>query len=158
MTVALYARRKGWPLDEVTVRLRHSRVHAADCDHCETKEGRIDRLEWSFQFSGVLSAEQRTSCWRSLRCVPSIELSARRSTSARPFSLRTTPPGRRPLRADDPQRRPPWIGHRPAVVCSRGGITGGLQAARRGRRVVDRRHHELPFKQPGLVGRCGGTE
>jgi len=60
MTVALYARRKGWPLDEVTVRLRHSRVHAADCDHCETKEGRIDRLEWSFQFSGVLSAEQRT--------------------------------------------------------------------------------------------------
>ncbi len=60
MTVALYARRKGWPLEDVTVRLRHSRIHAADCAECETKEGRIDRLEWSFQFSGVLSADQRT--------------------------------------------------------------------------------------------------
>src|SRR5574339_513614 len=39
MTVALYARRKGWPLAEVTVRLRHSRIHAKDCAECETKEG-----------------------------------------------------------------------------------------------------------------------
>ena len=59
MTVALYARRKGWSLQEVTVRLRHSRVHAADCTDCETKEGRIDRIEWWFQFSGDLTGEQR---------------------------------------------------------------------------------------------------
>jgi putative redox protein len=31
MTVALYARRKGWPLAEVAIRLGQSRVHAADC-------------------------------------------------------------------------------------------------------------------------------
>ncbi len=60
MTVALYARRKGWPLQEVTVRLRHSRVHAVDCAECETKEGRIDRIEWWFQLSGNLADEQRT--------------------------------------------------------------------------------------------------
>ena len=60
MTVALYARRKGWPLQDVTVRLRHSRVHAVDCVECETKEGHIDRIEWRFQFDGELTDEQRT--------------------------------------------------------------------------------------------------
>ena len=52
MTVALYARHKGWPLQDVTVRLRHSRVHAVDCAECETKEGHIDRSQWWFQLSG----------------------------------------------------------------------------------------------------------
>lgn len=60
MTVALYARRKGWPLDAVTVRLSHSRIHAADCAECETKAGRLDRVEWTLQFDGDLTAEQRT--------------------------------------------------------------------------------------------------
>ena len=59
MTIALYARRKGWPLTEVTVRLRHSRIHAVDCAECETKEGRLDRIEWSFRLDGNLSGEQR---------------------------------------------------------------------------------------------------
>lgn len=60
MTIGLYARRKQWPLDRVTVRLRHSRVHAADCEHCETKEGSIDRIERDIELAGALSAEQRT--------------------------------------------------------------------------------------------------
>ena len=60
MTVALYARRKGWPLDETIVQLRHSRIHAADCAHCETKAGRLDRVEWTLQFEGALTAAQRT--------------------------------------------------------------------------------------------------
>ena len=59
MTIALYARRKGWPLTEVTVQLRHSRIHAEDCAECETKEGRLDRIEWNFQLDGDLSDEQR---------------------------------------------------------------------------------------------------
>jgi putative redox protein len=59
MTVALYARRKAWPLEEVVVRLRHSRIHATDCAECETKAGQLDRVEWTFQFSGTLDAEQR---------------------------------------------------------------------------------------------------
>ena len=59
MTVALYARRKGWLLEQVIVRLQHSRIHAADCAECETKAGRLDRLEWTFQLSGALTGTQR---------------------------------------------------------------------------------------------------
>ena len=59
MTVALYARRKSWPLEAVTVRLRHSRIHAADCGDCETKEGMLDRIESDLEFAGPLSNEQR---------------------------------------------------------------------------------------------------
>ena len=59
MTVALYARRKEWPLEEVTVRLQHSRIHAADCAECETEVGRLDRIEWSLQFRGDLTPVQR---------------------------------------------------------------------------------------------------
>jgi putative redox protein len=60
MTLALYARRKGWPLDGVTVRLTHSRIHAADCADCETKEGKLDQIERELVLSGTLTAEQRT--------------------------------------------------------------------------------------------------
>ena len=60
MTLALYARRKGWPLDGVTVRLRHSRIHAQDCADCETKEGKLDQIEREIVLSGALDAAQRT--------------------------------------------------------------------------------------------------
>jgi uncharacterized OsmC-like protein len=59
MTVALYARRKAWPLEHVTVRLRHDRIHAADCAECETKAGRLDQVKWSLQLSGALTDVQR---------------------------------------------------------------------------------------------------
>jgi putative redox protein len=59
MTVALYARRKGWPLTEVTVHLRYFRIHAVDCAECETKEGYIDRIEWRVELGGELSDQQR---------------------------------------------------------------------------------------------------
>lgn len=59
MTIALYARRKSWPLEAITVRLRHSRVHAEDCADCETREGMLDRIELDIQLEGGLDAEQR---------------------------------------------------------------------------------------------------
>jgi uncharacterized OsmC-like protein len=59
MTVALYARRKAWPLEQVTVWLRHDKIHADDCADCETKAGRLDQVRWSLQLSGALTAEQR---------------------------------------------------------------------------------------------------
>jgi len=59
MTVGVYARRKGWPLEGVTVWLRHSRVHAADCADCETKSGMLDRIERDLRFAGPLTVEQR---------------------------------------------------------------------------------------------------
>ncbi len=59
MTIALYARRKQWPLEDVTVRLRHSRVHAQDCRDCDTKEGMLDEIASEISLRGELSAEQR---------------------------------------------------------------------------------------------------
>ena len=59
MTLALYARRKGWALTGVTVRLEHSRIHAVDCAECETKEGKIDRIEREIVLEGALTEEQR---------------------------------------------------------------------------------------------------
>jgi uncharacterized OsmC-like protein len=59
MTVGMYARRKAWPLESVTVRLRHSRIHAADCASCEAEEGMLDRIERDLQFIGALTDEQR---------------------------------------------------------------------------------------------------
>ena len=60
MTVTLYARRKGWPLERVIVRLRQSRIHAADCQECtHTTEGFVHRIERSVTFEGNLSEEQR---------------------------------------------------------------------------------------------------
>jgi putative redox protein len=60
MTVALYARRKGWPLEGMTVRLRHTQIHAVDCEECETKEGKIDRIEREITLDGALTEEQQT--------------------------------------------------------------------------------------------------
>jgi putative redox protein len=59
MTLRMYADRKGWPLEQIGVRLRHSRIHAADCAECETKEGQIDRIERELVLRGALSPEQR---------------------------------------------------------------------------------------------------
>jgi putative redox protein len=61
MTVTLYARRKQWPLETVSVRLRQNRIHVKDCKECtQTKEGYIHRIERSVTFTGPLSDEQRT--------------------------------------------------------------------------------------------------
>ena len=59
MTLALYARRKQWPLEGVEVRLRHDKIHAADCAECETTEGRLDRIERDIVLAGGLDGEQR---------------------------------------------------------------------------------------------------
>jgi putative redox protein len=60
MTMGMYARRKGWPLEEITVHLRHSKIHATDCAECETKEGMLDRIERDIHLGGPLSDEQRS--------------------------------------------------------------------------------------------------
>ena len=59
MTLRLYAERKTLPLDQVTVRLSHSRIHAADCEQCETKEGMLDRIDRTITLKGDLDADAR---------------------------------------------------------------------------------------------------
>lgn len=61
MTTRLYAKRKAWPLERVTVRLRIDRAHAADCEECtRTTDGYAHRIQRAVTFEGNLSAEQLT--------------------------------------------------------------------------------------------------
>jgi uncharacterized OsmC-like protein/alpha-beta hydrolase superfamily lysophospholipase len=59
MTLRLYAERKGLALERVSVKLKHARIHASDCENCETKEGMIDRIDRAITFEGTLDADQR---------------------------------------------------------------------------------------------------
>jgi putative redox protein len=58
MTIGLYARRSRFPLENVTVSLWHSRVYAADCEECETKQGMLDRIDVEVELTGPLTPEQ----------------------------------------------------------------------------------------------------
>ena len=59
MTLRLYATRKGWNLERITVRLRHYRVHAQDCIDCETKPASVDRIDREIELAGNLTEEQK---------------------------------------------------------------------------------------------------
>lgn len=59
MTLRMYADRKGLPLDKVRVVLRHAKIHAADCQSCETKQGQIDHIEREITLTGDLDVSQR---------------------------------------------------------------------------------------------------
>ena len=59
MTLRLYANRKEWPLESVTVNLEHGKIYADDCANCETETGKIDRIEREIEIKGDLSDEQR---------------------------------------------------------------------------------------------------
>jgi putative redox protein len=59
MTVGWYARRQKWPLDEVTVKLSHERVHEKDCEECADQPRRLDRIHIQLELAGALTDEQR---------------------------------------------------------------------------------------------------
>ena len=59
MTLQLYARRKGWPLDRIEVTLRHDRIHAEDCEECETRDGFLDEVSKEIRVGGALDDQQR---------------------------------------------------------------------------------------------------
>ncbi len=59
MTLRMYANRKEWPLDNVHVTLTHDRIHAKDCEDCESKAGLVDVIERKIAIEGPLDDEQR---------------------------------------------------------------------------------------------------
>jgi len=59
MTMQMYARQKNWPLDAALVRLRHTKIHAHDCQGCEENQQMIDRFERELELIGNLNDEQR---------------------------------------------------------------------------------------------------
>lgn len=59
MTMRMYADRKGIPLDGVSVTLRHERIHADDCETCETQVGLLDHIVREITLVGDLTLDQR---------------------------------------------------------------------------------------------------
>lgn len=59
MTLRMYADRKKWPLEGVTTSVSHDRIHAADCESCESTEGMLDRLSREIALDGPLDDEQK---------------------------------------------------------------------------------------------------
>jgi uncharacterized OsmC-like protein len=58
MTIGLYARKRQLPLENITVSLRHSRIHAKDCEDCETKQGLLDQIDVAVNLTGPMTPEQ----------------------------------------------------------------------------------------------------
>ncbi|RPJ03962.1 MAG: osmotically inducible protein C, partial [Deltaproteobacteria bacterium] len=59
ITLRMYADRKAWPLDGIVVRLKHEKIHSEDCQECETKTGKLDRIEREIELLGALDSQQR---------------------------------------------------------------------------------------------------
>ena len=59
MTIRMYADRKKWPVDEINVHLDHMKVHAHDCDECDSASSKIDHIEKSIEFKGDLDEKQK---------------------------------------------------------------------------------------------------
>lgn len=59
MTIRMYADRKEWPVEKITVHLDHNKIHAKDCEDCESEEGRIDHITRIIEVEGDLDEEQR---------------------------------------------------------------------------------------------------
>jgi uncharacterized OsmC-like protein len=59
MTLRMYARRKGIELADVKISLSHRRIHASDCEQCESTEGFVDQIEKRISLTGKLTKEQK---------------------------------------------------------------------------------------------------
>lgn len=70
MMVGLHARKRKWPLENITVSLGHSRIHAEDCEECLTKNGMIDRIEVAVELTGPLTVEQRNELMKTAATCP----------------------------------------------------------------------------------------
>lgn len=92
MTVGLYARKKQWPLEDVKVSLHHSRIHAKDCEDCETKNGLLDLIEMQVDVTGPLSDEQRAKLLEiASKCPVHRTLKSEIKVTVRPETRRATP-------------------------------------------------------------------
>ena len=59
MTLRMYADRKKIDLQSVTVKLQHERIHAQDCEDCETRSGMLDQIHSEVHLTGNLDEAQR---------------------------------------------------------------------------------------------------
>jgi len=69
MTMRMYAERKKFPLEHAKVTLKHDKIHAEDCEDCETKDGKVDQISVDIELTGDLTDEQRQKIYEiSYKC------------------------------------------------------------------------------------------
>jgi putative redox protein len=59
MTLQMYARHKKLSLESATVRVMHDKIHAEDCEDCESGSGKIDEFRRIIELEGDLTDVQR---------------------------------------------------------------------------------------------------
>ena len=59
MTIRMYARHKGIPLENIKIELQHDKVHAADCESCQTSSRKIDRITRKIDLTGTMDPDQK---------------------------------------------------------------------------------------------------
>jgi len=60
MTLRMYANHKGLNLEAATVSVEHDKVHAKDCEDCESGSGKIDEFRRTISLEGDLTDEVRS--------------------------------------------------------------------------------------------------
>jgi len=60
MTLRMYANHKKLPIEDITVRLQHEHVHADDCEQCEDREGKLEKITRYIDYKGELTQAQRS--------------------------------------------------------------------------------------------------
>ena len=58
ITMQMYAQRKGWHIDGVTMTMDHHKEDAANCDDCSNTSGKVDIITVEMAFTGDLDAAQ----------------------------------------------------------------------------------------------------
>jgi putative redox protein len=58
MTVQMYVKRKGWPLENIEVHTSYSKSHAEDCENCEENAAKIDTFNREIKLTGELDEKQ----------------------------------------------------------------------------------------------------
>lgn len=58
MTVQMYVRRKGWPLENIEVHTSYSKSHAEDCNNTESDTAKIDTFHREIKLTGNLDQKQ----------------------------------------------------------------------------------------------------
>ncbi len=59
MTLQMYARRKKIRLDQARVAVTHQKIHARDCESCESGDGKVDQFRRRIALTGEMTTEQR---------------------------------------------------------------------------------------------------
>lgn len=59
MTVKMYAQKNNYPLDDLYLELKHHKTHEKDCENCDDKDSKIDRIEIELIAEGDLDKQQK---------------------------------------------------------------------------------------------------